>query len=128
MEGSSTMRKIILVTAAAAAMGGCVSMGDLSREKPIYSGELTGNYLDLAECTKNQHARVAPYARVDLLHDKVKKEATVTWSHDFGTMNAFVFHELDQSHTTLTAYSAVSDKTALIKYAEECQPARAASK
>lgn len=105
-----------------------MSMGNLTEETPIYTGELRGNYYDLAECTKAQHAKTAPMVRIDLLHDKKHQEATVTWNHDFGAMNAFVFKEVDPSHTRLTAYSAVSNGLGLVKFAENCQQETAAAR
>lgn len=98
-------------------------MGDLSKETPYYSGDLNGNYYDLAECTKAQQAKAFPMVRMDLLHDKASKEATVTWNHEFGAMNAFVFRGVDATHTRLNAYSAVSSNQALVKFAEGCQAA-----
>lgn len=119
------MRWLIPTFASAAMLAGCMSIGNLTEQTPIYTGELSGNYYDLAECTKAQHSKTAPMVRIDLLHDKAQQEATVTWSHDFGAMNAFVFKQLDSAHTRLTAYSAVSNGQGLVKYAEDCQQTRA---
>lgn len=120
------MKHMVLALASCLALGGCVSISDLSQEKPTYTGELSGNYFDLAECTKAQHSRAAPMVRIDLLHDKPQKEATVTWNHEFGAMNAFVFKEIDPTHTRLTVYSAVANSEGLVRYSESCQPSQTA--
>lgn len=112
--------RVFVVIAAAGLLSGCVSMSNLSESVPTYTGEFVGNYYDLAECTKATQAKAVPMIRMDLIHDKKQREATVTWNHEFGTMTALVFKEVDANHARLAIYSATANSAALAKYTEQC--------
>lgn len=111
------------IAVSAISLTGCMSLSNLEQHPVSYAGEMRGNYYDLAECAKLRQSKVAPMVRIDLLHDKAAKEATVAWNSDFGTMNAFVFKAEGADLTKLTVYSAVGLNESWIGLTRECEPA-----
>ncbi len=114
------MRKI-LAAIPLAALTGCMSLGNLDQYPVRYSGDLKGNYYDLAECSKARQTKLVPMVRIELLHDKPAKEAVVSWNHEFGMLNAFIFKGVDQDHTKLTVYTAGSMNDSWIELTKGCQ-------
>lgn len=113
-------RSIAAAVSLAALLSGCISLGSLEEQEPSYSGELKGNYYDLAECAKARQSKFAPMIRIELLHDKPAKEATVTWNHDFGAMHAFVFKAIDPNHTKLLIYTGSPLNNSLVDLTNSC--------
>ncbi|MDR3381766.1 hypothetical protein [Cupriavidus basilensis] len=88
---------------------------------PVYSGEMKGNYYDIAECAKARQSKLVPGVRIELLHDKPAHEATVTWNHEFGALNAFVFKQTGPGQTEFKLYSAAGRSQSWIDLTRTCE-------
>lgn len=115
------MTKIGAAMALAFALSGCVSLSSLETETPVYTGSMAGNYYDLAECAKAKQSKAVPMIRIELLHDKAAKEATVTWNHEFGAINAFVFKAEGPERTKLAIYAASALGEGWINLTKSCE-------
>ncbi|MGE8367028.1 hypothetical protein [Cupriavidus sp.] len=114
------MRKLF-ATVPLLLLGGCMSLTSLEKYPVSYAGELKGNYYDLAECAKARQSKAVPMVRIELLHDKPAQEATVTWNHEFGAMNAFIFKAEGADKTKLTIYSASGLNDSWITLTRGCE-------
>jgi hypothetical protein len=92
-----------------------------SDSTPAYTGDVQGDYFDLAECSKAAQAKAIPMIRIDLTRDRKRCKAMVTWSHELGVSTALVFKDIGEGKTRLTIFSAYANSADLAKYTKQCE-------
>ncbi|WP_342049909.1 MULTISPECIES: hypothetical protein [unclassified Cupriavidus] len=106
---------------AVSVLAGCLSLGSLESQTPQVQREVSGDYFTIAECTKaRQSAMLPPGSRLDLLHDRARGEATVTWSTDIGAYQAYAFKAGANGHTTLKVYSTTAVPEDRLLIVQQC--------
>lgn len=113
--------RLALYGIAVSCLAGCLSLGSLESQTPQVQREVSGDYFTIAECTKaRQSAMLPPGSRLDLLHDRARAEATVTWSTEIGAYQAYAFKGGSNGNTTLKVYSTTAVPEDRLLIVQQC--------
>ena len=122
LQKRGTVMRALIPGIAAAALAGCITLHDLDKQVPVYSGEAKGMYLALAECVQAREVS-AGNSQLTLAKDREAREAKLVVNSDVGPITAYVFREAGPSQTSLRIYSIAQVRDATLSRVKSCEQA-----